>query len=107
MSQDYAHLKRIREPTDSRLKSLAMDDVTAYVERLGRDARKAAGELVALDGAAKVAALRKIAAEVRAGQDELLEANAKDISAAEAAGVDAPLVHRLRLDAKKVAAMAE
>jgi glutamate-5-semialdehyde dehydrogenase len=84
-----------------------MDDVTGYVERLGRDARKAAGELVALDGAAKVAALRKIAAALRAGQDELLEANAKDVNAAEATGVDAPLVHRLRLDAKKVAAMAD
>jgi glutamate-5-semialdehyde dehydrogenase len=84
-----------------------MDDVTGYVERLGRDARKAAGELVALDGAAKVAALRKIAAALRAGQNELLEANAKDVNAAEAAGVDAPLVHRLRLDAKKVASMAE
>jgi glutamate-5-semialdehyde dehydrogenase len=84
-----------------------MDDVTAYVERLGRDARRAAGELVALDGAAKVAALRKIAAALRARQDELLEANAKDVAAAETAKVDAPLVHRLRLDAKKVAAMAD
>ncbi len=84
-----------------------MDDVIAYVERLGRDARRAAGELVALDGAAKVAALRRIAAALRGRQEELLEANAKDVSAAEAAGVEPPLVHRLRLDAKKVAAMAD
>lgn len=84
-----------------------MDDVTSYVERLGRDARKAAGELVALDGAAKVSALRRIAAALRARQNELLEANATDVSSAEGAGLDAPLVHRLRLDAKKVAAMAE
>jgi glutamate-5-semialdehyde dehydrogenase len=84
-----------------------MDDVTAYVERLGRDARKASGELVALDGAAKVAALRKIAVALRARQDELLEGNATDVAAAEAAQVDAPLVHRLRLDAKKVVAMAD
>ena len=84
-----------------------MDDVTSYVERLGRTARAAAGELVALDGAAKVAALRRIAAALRANENELLEANARDVAAAEAANVDAPLVHRLRLDAKKVAAMAE
>ncbi|MGB7161306.1 MAG: glutamate-5-semialdehyde dehydrogenase [Tepidisphaeraceae bacterium] len=84
-----------------------MDDVTGYVERLGRDARRAAGELVALDGAAKVAALKRIAAAMRAKQSELLDANAKDVGAAEAAGVDAPLVHRLRLDAKKIAAMAD
>src|SRR5688500_3435597 len=84
-----------------------MNDVTGYVERLGHDARKAAGELAALGGAAKAAALGRIAAALRAQQDELLSANAKDIAAAEAAGLDAPLVHRLRLDAKKVAAMAE
>src|SRR5688500_1323434 len=84
-----------------------MDDVTAYVERLGRTARAAAVELVALDGAAKVAALRRIAAALRASENALLDANAKDVAAAESAQVEAPLVHRLRLDAKKVAAMAD
>ncbi|HEV2294855.1 MAG TPA: glutamate-5-semialdehyde dehydrogenase [Tepidisphaeraceae bacterium] len=84
-----------------------MDDVMTYVERLGREARRAAGELAATGGAAKVAALRRIAAALRAKQEELLEANARDLGAAEGAGVDAPLVHRLRLDAKKVAGMAD
>jgi glutamate-5-semialdehyde dehydrogenase len=82
-------------------------DLTQYVEELGRAARRAAGQLVTLDGATKVAALRKIAAALRAHEKTLLEANAKDIAAAEEAKLDGPLVHRLRLDGKKVNAMAD
>ncbi|MEO6435064.1 MAG: glutamate-5-semialdehyde dehydrogenase [Tepidisphaeraceae bacterium] len=82
-------------------------DPIAYVQHLGESARRAAGQLVTLDGATKVAVLQKIAQAIRDNQAALLEANAKDIQAAEAAKLDAPLVHRLRLDAKKIAAMAE
>jgi len=84
-----------------------MQDLTAYVEQLGQAARRAAGQLVTLDGATKVAVLRRIAQALRDNQAALLEANAEDIRAAEAAKLDPPLVHRLRLDAKKVAAMAD
>jgi glutamate-5-semialdehyde dehydrogenase len=84
-----------------------MQDLNAYVEQLGMSARRAAGHLVTLDGAMKVAALRKIAQALRDNTDALLAANAEDIKAAEAAKLDPPLVHRLRLDAKKVAAMAD
>src|SRR5688500_1448670 len=87
---------------------MAMEqDLTAYVEQLGSAARRASQQLVTLDGATKVAALRKIAQALRDNTDALLAANAEDIRAAEAAKLDAPLVHRLRLDAKKVAAMAD
>ncbi|HYO10533.1 MAG TPA: glutamate-5-semialdehyde dehydrogenase [Tepidisphaeraceae bacterium] len=84
-----------------------MQDLSSYVEDLGRAARQASQQLVTLDGATKVRALRHIAAALRAGEAALLEANAKDIAAAEAGRLDAPLVHRLRLDRKKVAAMAD
>jgi glutamate-5-semialdehyde dehydrogenase len=84
-----------------------MQDLTGYVEQLGISARRASQQLVTLDGATKVAALRKIAQALRDNTDALLAANAQDIKAAEAANLDPPLVHRLRLDAKKVAAMAE
>jgi glutamate-5-semialdehyde dehydrogenase len=84
-----------------------MDDPNQYVIQLGKNARRAAGELAGLNGAAKVAVLHKIAAALTENQQALLDANAKDITAAEAAGLDAPLVHRLRLDPKKIKAMAD
>jgi glutamate-5-semialdehyde dehydrogenase len=84
-----------------------MDDLNQYVLQLGQNARRAAGELAALNGVAKVAVLQKIAAAIVENHNALLEANAKDIAAAEAAGLDAPLVHRLRLDSKKIKAMSE
>jgi glutamate-5-semialdehyde dehydrogenase len=84
-----------------------MSDLIGYVEQLGQSARRAAQQLVTLDGATKVAALRGIAQALRDHTDALLAANAEDIKAAEAGKLDPPLVHRLRLDAKKVAAMAD
>jgi glutamate-5-semialdehyde dehydrogenase len=84
-----------------------MQDLIGYVEELGASARRASQQLVTLDGATKVAALRKIAQALRDNTESLIAANAQDIKAAEAAKLDAPLVHRLRLDAKKVAAMAD
>ena len=84
-----------------------MQDLIGYVEQLGASARRASQQLVMLDGATKVAALRKIAQALRDNTENLLGANAEDIKAAEAARLDPPLVHRLRLDAKKVAAMAD
>ena len=82
-------------------------DALAYVNQLGESARRAAARLVTLDGATKVAILRQIAQALRDREQPLLDANAKDIQAAEAAHLEAPLVHRLRLDAKKIAAMAD
>ena len=84
-----------------------MQDLIGYVEQLGQSARRASQQLVTLDGAAKVAGLRRIAEALRANTEALLAANAEDIKAAEAAKLDPPLVHRLRLDAKKVVAMAD
>jgi glutamate-5-semialdehyde dehydrogenase len=77
-----------------------MQDLIGYVEELGKSARRASQQLVTLDGATKVAALRKIAEALRDNTENLLAANAEDIKAAEAAKLDPPLVHRLRLDAK-------
>ncbi len=84
-----------------------MEDATPYVERLGRDARSAAGKLVTLDGAAKVAALRSMASALRGGRASLLEANAADVAAAQQAGLQPGLVERLRLNEKRLAAMAD
>lgn len=84
-----------------------MTDWTAHVETLGRQARRAAGELATLGGAAKVAALWRIAQAIRDGKDALLAANALDVQAAQAGVLHSSLVERLRLTDKRVAAMAD
>jgi glutamate-5-semialdehyde dehydrogenase len=83
-----------------------MDDLQQYVETLGRQARQASRALVSLDGNRKIQALRHIAQALRAGTQQLIAENAKDIAAAEAAGLARPLVERLRLNEKRVASMA-
>jgi glutamate-5-semialdehyde dehydrogenase len=82
-------------------------DVQAYVESLGCSARRAANALVMLDGATKVAALRRMAQAIRDHAPALVLANDKDIAAAEAAGLAPALVARLRLNEKRIAAMAD
>ncbi len=59
-----------------------MDDLQSYVERLGRDARRASGQLATLTGNTRNAALRRIATALRAQKDALIAAHAADIDAA-------------------------
>jgi len=84
-----------------------MEDWAPYVETLGKSARRAAGELVALDDAVRSRVLRIMAAGLRAGREDLLAANAKDVAAAKSTHLDAALVERLKLTEKRVAAMAD
>ena len=84
-----------------------MTDWKTYVEGVGESARCAAGQLATLGGSAKVAALRQIAKGIREKTDVLLAANALDISAAQQAALAPPLIERLKLSEKKIAAMAE
>ena len=84
-----------------------MEDLAGYVEKLGQSARRAAEQLVTLDGATKVATLKKIAHALRDNAKQLLEANGKDVAAAQEAQLNPALVERLKLTEKRVAAMAE
>ena len=84
-----------------------MNDLAGYVEELGKRARRAAGELVTLDGVAKVAALRRIAQAIRDGRDSLLSANAKDVATAQESKLAQALIERLKLNDKRIAAMAD
>lgn len=84
-----------------------MDDVTTYVQTLGKSARRAAGQLATLNGAARSRALTQIAAALRRRKDGLLEANALDLAAAEQADLAPALLERLRLNDKRVAGMAD
>lgn len=81
------------------------DDLAAVMERLGRAARAAAGELGRAPSDRKNAALRGAAAALRTRKDDLLAANEKDLAAAE--GVSPALRDRLRLDEGRIEAIAK
>ncbi|EYB68414.1 gamma-glutamyl phosphate reductase [Deinococcus phoenicis] len=83
-----------------------MTTETLTVRDLGLRARAAARVLRSLPTARKVAALHAVARELRARATGILAANARDVAAAEAAGLPAHMVDRLRLNAASLAAIA-
>jgi glutamate-5-semialdehyde dehydrogenase len=84
-----------------------MPDTTDYIQTLGKSARKASAQLATLRDGVKSAALKKIAAALRASKETLLAANAKDIEAAQKAQMQSALVERLKLTEKRLASMAD
>jgi glutamate-5-semialdehyde dehydrogenase len=82
-------------------------DVSGLMHQIGRHAKAAARVLALARADEKDMALAAIAAAIRAGQDDILAANAEDIAEAKAAGATAAFLDRLALDPKGVAAMAE
>ena len=81
--------------------------VEAAVHQVAGRARAAATELALATRARKDAALHAMADALVGAGAEVLAANAEDVAAAEAAGTATAIVDRLRLDASRVAAMAE
>ncbi|HZU40844.1 MAG TPA: glutamate-5-semialdehyde dehydrogenase [Solirubrobacteraceae bacterium] len=69
-------------------------------------AKRAARVLAATSSATKGAGLEAIAAALEQRSEEILEANARDLEAGEAAGLSSALMDRLRLDEARVLAMA-
>jgi glutamate-5-semialdehyde dehydrogenase len=84
-----------------------LTDLGAYLAHVGVAARAASRRLAAAPTAAKDAALRALARRLRAGAAALQQVNAKDVAAARAAGLDAPLVDRLKLDAAAIETVAQ
>jgi len=84
----------------------ASADLGELMERLGRNAVAAASVLALADTAAKNAALSAAAGAIRAGAARILEANARDLSAARGANLTEALLDRLALDEKRVESMA-
>ncbi len=85
----------------------APTDLDALMTRLGRAARAAATAMAAAPTAAKDRALRNLAALLREQTAALQADNAQDIAAAEANGLSAPMVDRLRLSPKVLDTVAE
>ncbi|GAA1804412.1 glutamate-5-semialdehyde dehydrogenase [Luedemannella flava] len=77
------------------------------VQEQGQRARKAATVLATASRATKDAALTAMADALITRTPEIVEANADDVARARAAGTPDHIIDRLRLDAKRVAAMAD
>ena len=75
-------------------------NVAEHMHALGAQAKAASAQMAKASAAVKNAALRKLAALLRENIDALQIDNAKDIERAIAAGLDAPMVDRLKLTPK-------
>ena len=82
-------------------------DLQATIAHMGAAARAASRKMAAAPTAAKNAALVALARLLRESTAPLAEANQKDIAAATAAGLAAPMVDRLRLSEKVIDTVAE
>jgi glutamate-5-semialdehyde dehydrogenase len=79
---------------------------TSDLIELGRRAREASRVLAGASSAQKDAALIAAADLLEARSDEIVSANATDVARAEALGTPTPVIDRLRLDPRRVSAMA-
>ena len=79
----------------------------ALIARLARAGRAAQRLLARMTDAQKAAALRSAAAALREDAAEILAANALDVAAGEANGLSGAMIDRLRLDAARLAGIAD
>lgn len=82
-------------------------DIDAYMHRLGVQAREASRTMARAETRARNEALTALARILRESGAGLSEANGRDVARAEAAGLAAPLVDRLRLTGRIIDTMAE
>lgn len=82
-------------------------EMRSVLETMGRKARRASAALAVLPSEAKKSCLEHMADALLAGQSVIAVANAKDIAAAEAAGMSAAKIDRLKLTPERISGMAE
>ena len=85
----------------------AAEPPAELIARLAATGRTAQRVLAGLDSASKAAALRAAAAALRGAETAVLAANARDMTAAAAAGLSGAMLDRLKLDPPRVEAIAE
>ena len=76
------------------------------IESMARRARASAGRLARLAADERTRALREVADAIERHAENILEANARDLAAADERGVAGPMRDRLRLDTAAVARLA-
>jgi glutamate-5-semialdehyde dehydrogenase len=82
-------------------------DLKTYCQLLARRSRQAGRTLATASGAVRNHALQAIAQRLSAQSAIILAANAQDLETARLAGLPAAMLDRLRLDPKRLAAMAQ
>ncbi len=82
-------------------------DLNLYMTGVGVAARQASRVMAAAPTAAKNLALQALARRLRQAGPALAKANARDLAAAAKAGLDAPLLDRLKLTPAVIATIAE
>ncbi len=82
-------------------------DIEAVMDRLARDARAAARALGTHGTEEKNRALRAAARQIRANEDALLAANARDLAVVDSARLTEAFVDRLELTPARIGAMAD
>src|SRR5229473_4892527 len=83
------------------------DDIAATMRAIGVNARAAARILATLSPTEKNRAITAMAHAIRAATAPILAANREDVAEADKAGATAAFIDRLRLDEKRIAAMAD
>ena len=84
-----------------------MDNIVEYMQGIGQAARAASRVMAQADTATKNRALNEIACALQNQSGQLLAANAKDVAAARATGLDAASVDRLTLTEKTLRSMSD
>src|SRR5262245_47709580 len=82
-------------------------DISAIMRPIGANARAAAGILATIGPNEKECAIKAMAQAVRVATPAILVANGEDVEEAKKAGETAAFVDRLKLDERRVAAMAD
>ena len=82
------------------------DEIESLVRTIGAQARVASRVVAQMTGAQRTALLQAMAGGIRAQTESIAAANAMDVDAACASGLDAARIDRLRLDPERIEAMA-
>ncbi|MFT4267341.1 MAG: glutamate-5-semialdehyde dehydrogenase [Xenophilus sp.] len=82
-------------------------NVAEHMQALGLQAKAASAQMAKADAATKNRALKALARRLREAGPQLAQANAQDLARAEAAGLPAPMVDRLKLTPKVIDTVAE
>jgi glutamate-5-semialdehyde dehydrogenase len=83
------------------------EDLGAEMRAIGSAARNAASLMARAPAEQKTDALKRAAAAIRAACPAILDANARDLAEAGRQSLSAAMIDRLKLDEKRVAAMAQ
>ncbi len=87
--------------------SVEIDDVQAYMKRLGQQAREAATVTASAESSAKNHALQATADILDASRAELVQANRKDLENGQANGLSDAMLDRLELTPERLGTMIE